>query len=110
MAITYQWEIMNLHLTRESGSLNNIVNAVSWVYRGINENHIEGFVSGKQELTSPNAEDFISYNELTRDNIISWLEINIDVNPLKSSIESQIQNNVNYSEYQLPLPWASVVS
>ena len=110
MAITYQWEIMNLHLTRESGSLNNIVNAVSWVYRGINENHIEGFVTGKQELTSPNAEDFISYNELTRDNIISWLEINIDVNPLKSSIESQIQNNVNYSEYQLPLPWASAVS
>ena len=29
MAITYQWEIMNLHLTQESGSLNNIVNAKS---------------------------------------------------------------------------------
>ena len=110
MAITYQWEIMNLHLTQESGSLNNIVNAISWVYRGINENHIEGFVTGKQELTSPNTEDFIPYNELTQNNIISWLENNIDINPLKSSIESQIQNNVNYSEYQLPLPWASAVS
>jgi hypothetical protein len=110
MTITYQWEIMNLHLTQESGSLNNIVNAISWVYRGINENHIEGFVSGKKDLTSPNIENFISYNELTRDIIISWLEINIDVNTLKPIIENQIENNTHYSEYQLPLPWTSVVS
>jgi hypothetical protein len=101
-------------------SLNSISIGVDiGVYRGNTTNYSNNKFYGL--ITQPLIIKTAKYNingfipkwdlkPLIYSNVIFWLENNIDVNPLKSIIENQIQNNTHYSEYQLPLPWASVVS
>lgn len=109
MTITYQWEIMNLHPIKSLNGLNNVIGAITWIYRGTNEDGIDGFVDGKLVLEQPEGENFINYEDITQENIISWLESNIDVESHKPNIINQISENINGTPYQLPLPWAKVV-
>jgi hypothetical protein len=112
MEIVYQWEIMNLHPKKSLDGLNDVISAISYVYRGIREDGIDGFVSDKLDLSAPNSESFIDYSGITQETIISWLESNLNVEEFKT----QIQNHINsdspqfVTEYNLPLPWATVTT
>jgi hypothetical protein len=110
MEIVYQWEIMNLHPKKSLDGLNDVISAITYVYRGMREDGVDLFISGKLDLPSPNSEKFINYSGITRETIISWLENNLNVEEFKT----QIQNNIDSESsqlvgvYNLPLPWATV--
>jgi hypothetical protein len=110
MEIVYQWEIMNLHPKKSLDGLNDVISAITYVYRGMREDGVDLFISGKLDLPSPNTETFINYSGITQETIISWLENNLNVEEFKT----QIQNNIDSESsrlvggYNLPLPWATV--
>jgi hypothetical protein len=112
MEMVYQWEIMNLHPKKSLNGLNDVISAITYVYRGTREDGIQGFVSGKLNLDLPNSETFIDYSGITQETIISWLESNLDYEELKINIQNRIEDNlIEFTKpYDLPLPWTTITS
>jgi hypothetical protein len=112
METTYQWEIMNLHPQKSLGGLNDVISAITYVYRGTREDGVNAFVSGTLNLPTPNVESFINYTGITQETIISWLENSLDIIEFKTEIQNRIDNNSPQfvTEYNLPLPWATVTT
>ena len=110
METVYQWEIMNLHPQKSLNGLSDVISAITYVYRGIREDGIQGFITGKLDLDSPNVDSFIDYSGITREIIISWLESNLDVEEHKINIQNRIEDNlIQYTlGYNLPLPWSTI--
>jgi hypothetical protein len=111
MEMVYQWEIMNLHPKKSLDGLNDVISAITYVYRGTREDGVDLFISGKLDLPSPNSGTFINYSGITRETIILWLENNLNVEEFKT----QIQNNIDsesqlIGKYNLPLPWATATT
>lgn len=112
MEIVYQWEIMNLHPKKSLNGLNDVISAVSYVYRGTREDGVDAFVSGMLYLSTPNTESFINYSDITKETIILWLESNVNVQEFKTQIQSMIEDDSSQfvTEYNLPLPWTTVTT
>jgi hypothetical protein len=112
MEIVYQWEIMNLHPKKSLDGLNDVISAITYVYRGMREDGVDGFVSGTLYLSNPNTESFINYGDITKETIISWLESNVNVQEFKTQIQSMIEDDSSQfvTDYYLPLPWATVTT
>ena len=112
MEIVYQWEIMNLHPQKSLDGLSDVIPAITYVYRGTREDGVQGFISGKLDLDSPNVDSFIDYSGITREIIISWLESNLDVEEHKINIQNRIEYNlIQYTlGYNLPLPWTTIIT
>jgi hypothetical protein len=112
METVYQWEIMNLHPKKSLNGLSDVISAITYVYRGIREDDVQGFITGKLDLDSPNVESFIDYSGITQETIISWLESNVDVEEYKINIQNRIEDNlIQYTnQYDLPLPWATITT
>jgi hypothetical protein len=112
MELVYQWEIMNLHPKKSLNGLNDVISAITYVYRGTREDGIQGFVSDKLDLDVPNSETFINYSNISQETIISWLESNLDVEELKINIQNRIEDDLlEFTKpYDLPLPWSTVTT
>ena len=112
MEIVYQWEIMNLHPKKSLDGLTNVISAITYVYRGTNEDGNDLFITGKLDLPSPNVESFIDYTGVTQETIISWLENNLNVEEFKTQLRNNLESSSTelITEYNLPLPWATVTT
>lgn len=112
MEIVYQWEIMNLHPQKSLDGLNDVISAITYVYRGTREDGVNAFVSGMLNLPTPNAESFINYGDISRETIILWLENNLNFNDFKTEIQNRINGGSPQfvTEYNLPLPWATATT
>jgi hypothetical protein len=112
MEIVYQWEIMNLHPKKSLDGLNDVISAITYVYRGTREDGVDGFVSGMLNLPTPNVESFINYSDITQETIISWLESSFNIQEFKTQIQSRIEDGSPQfvTDYNLPLPWATVTT
>ena len=96
---------LEIHSTRNVPSLNelsNVVVAVSWsriVAKtfGEGENaktHTAGY-PGVTELSAPDPNNFIDFNNLTDDHLKAWIEQVVDLNPIDARLELQIQDTVD---------------
>lgn len=103
MEINYVWVITSLDCIVYKDGLNNIIKNIHWRYRG-HYNDITCEQYGVHYIGEPNPIEFIEYENLTEEIIINWLENNIDVLQLKSTIESDIIKIVNPNNITLPLP------
>jgi hypothetical protein len=78
-------------------SLENVVEMIHWKYEAT-DNTTSGSVIGCNAFAAPTEEDFIPFQELTKAEIISWLEAVNDIDYLKSAAEheyNQIKNSGN---------------
>jgi hypothetical protein len=77
--------------------LTNVIECIHWQYEATDGN-ISGIIVGCNGFSAPTSEDFIPYEELTKEQIISWLEEANDVEQLQESAEheyNQIKNAGN---------------
>jgi len=77
--------------------LTNIIECIHWKYEATDGN-ITGIIAGCNGFKAPTSEDFIPYEDLTKEEIISWLEEANDVEQLQASAEheyNQIKNAGN---------------
>ena len=74
MAISYEWEITEILTDTIDGNENAIVE-VSWKRVG-SEGDITSYVTGKSTLEA--GETFISFGDVTLENVTSWVEASMD--------------------------------
>lgn len=101
----YTWTISSLETAPKEGQLNDVVKIVHWRYKGVDGDY-SAEVYSSFACSEPSATDFTAYPDLTEADVIAWLEAGLDVDSLKSNIDSQIDGQKNPKIVTLPLPWS----
>ena len=109
MANTYNWIISSLDAKIQDGDLQNVIYNVHWrLYASDGE--IEPTTStriGVLNVKYKEGEPFIPYSDLTKDNVIGWLESGIDVDELKKALDKDIELKKNPVDETLYPDWDS---
>jgi hypothetical protein len=112
METNFQWVISQLNCAVESEGLPNVINVIHYRY---NATKVEGDKTyfaetyGAVNVSQPNPQTFIPYEDVTEQEIINWLEQILPIEAMQSSLEANIALQINPVEVTLLLPWAPVV-
>ena len=104
---TYNWIISALECKVSEDGLTNVVSTIHWRYNATNENGITVDTYGAQGVGSPDPADFTPYENITKDQVIGWLEALLDVPALQLQLDKQINLIVNPIDVTPPLPFAN---
>lgn len=77
MKINYNWTIIALDCKVKEGTLENIVNKVHWRLSASNDNFTTETYSATA-MPSPSGDNFTAYNDLTKEQVVQWLETILD--------------------------------
>ena len=111
----YKWVISSMDSKLHEGDLDDVVVTVHW-RRSLQTNDYNpetksGYyadIYGSLTVGPVDPSTFVPYNELTQDNVESWLEAGL-VNPTPAEMDAQLAANIelqkNPIEETLPLPW-----
>jgi hypothetical protein len=102
MTILYSWRIDSLDVIN-TDAVNNLVANVSYRYIGQTD-QASAYVLGKLSIPYNPTANFIEFDSLTRDLVISWLEASINVTTLQSTISEKIDKILNPVQ-TLNTPW-----
>lgn len=87
--IVYNWIISALDCKTKEDNLTDVVYNVHYRYEATKK-EITVDTYGSVSVDRPSEEDFIPFNELTKEIIVGWLEQILDVAELQSNLEKQI--------------------
>ena len=102
---TYNWKINLLDCKVDENNLKDVVYTVHWIYNATNENGITAEIYGAQIISSPNPEDFTPYDQITKEQVVGWLEGSMDVVEMNKKLDDQIDLIVNPVNVTLPPPF-----
>jgi hypothetical protein len=102
MNISYSWRIDSLDVI-SNNTVNNIVANVSYRYIGQTD-VASAHVPGKLSIPYNPAANFVEFNQLTRELVISWLETNTDISAMQDTISEKIDKILNPTE-TVNTPW-----
>lgn len=111
MAITYTFltdNTMKLEMAPELNGLEKVITRVRYNYVGVDENGNEGTFAGVTPMPAPNAEGCKPFEELTQEDIISWLEAKADLAHMQERILKQIETKITPKYVEITAPWAPV--
>ena len=103
--ITYNWTISALDCKVDDNGLQDVVTTVHWRYRGTDEDDITAEAYGAQAVGEPNPDAFTPYPNLSKEQVVGWLESEMDMEQLNQNIETQINLIKNPIQVTLPAPW-----
>jgi hypothetical protein len=103
--ITYTWDIFRLDCAPSENGLTNVVKTVHWILQAQDENGISTSINNSYPLPSPSPGAFSDYSTLTKETVIGWLESNLDVGYLKTTLANEIASKYNPPIEPLPIPW-----
>lgn len=102
---TYTWTIVALDCKINENNLQDVVYNVNWRYTASNEDGVSAVNFGAQFVPPPSEEDFIPYDELTKEQVVGWLEASMDVPLMNLNLDTQIELIVNPIDVTLPPPF-----
>lgn len=103
-----QWIISSMETKPQEDGLTDVVVVVNWRRSAttiVDEKEYYTDVYGAMGCAAPDPMAFTPYDQLTFEQVCSWLEANLDVAALDASLDQQIANQKNPPIVQLPLPW-----
>jgi hypothetical protein len=92
--LKYSWKIENF-LKKNTENLENVIYSITWTRTAVDPtNNIPTSICSTIPLEVPvNAEGFVPYEQLTEQNIIAWLDENVDLEKLNTRLWGQIEHN-----------------
>jgi hypothetical protein len=78
METNYNWTISALDCKVKEGTLENVVNVVHWRLSASNDNFTAETYSATA-MPSPSGDNFTTYNDLTKEQVVQWLETILDL-------------------------------
>lgn len=103
--ITYKYSIDNLDCLDNLAGLNKVVKRILWTLTGTQGEFTHEF-KASTELPSP-GEEFLSYDYLTEDTVVSWIEEHTDpayVEHCKNTISAELELKANQASGEAPIP------
>jgi hypothetical protein len=106
MALEYKWTINNIKCYSNYNGLNNIVKNVAWTFTCTDtDTNKTASVSSYSEFSSPETENFIQYNDLTINNITSWIKTQFSIDNLKKELQNELSRLALPEEVLTTLPF-----
>ena len=109
----YEWIITSMDCEPVQGNLNDVVINVHWRRKctvGIEgeENYYMADIYSDMRVGDPaDPNNFIDYDNLTKDDVVSWLQTMTDptVEFIDETLSKNIDEQINPPVVTLPLPW-----
>jgi hypothetical protein len=103
--VKYDWEILKLITAPSLNSFTNAVVKVNWRYQATEGGYFADkyFVTALSEPTEGNT--FTSFDELTGDQVFSWISSNEDIDALKQQLLDKLEEEKNPSSLEKEVPW-----
>lgn len=101
---TYKWIIYNLSVIPSFEGHNNFVAIINWRYNATSDSGIVANIEGQTNFNTI-CDSFIDYNNLTENDVISWIESTEDIDSLKQKLDNAINEKINPQIVSLPIPW-----
>ena len=107
MANTYEWRIDKMTAKIQEGELQNVIFQISWTYlaRYSEDKNIVASTSGFINVKYNEGEPFIPYEDLTKEDVVGWLEAGLDVDSMKENLDKQIELKKNPVDETLRPDW-----
>ena len=90
----FDWIISAMECKVKEDNLSDAVTLVHWRYNATSENYFAN-TYGATSVPLPTGEDFTPYAELTKDQVVGWLEGILDVPAMQLQLEANIELQIN---------------
>lgn len=100
----YNWIISAMDVKLSEGEMKDVVYNIHW-RRSAVDGEYSAEVYGTCNVGDPTPEQFVSYEDLTKEEVESWLEANLDVEAIDAGLASQIELAKNPIDATLPPPF-----
>ena len=108
MEIIYNWEITAMEVILNQDGLSNVVSNIDWrLIATVDGERYKAEKWAKQYVSAPDANAFTNYEELTKEQVVGWLESVLDVPQLKENLEEQVNLQANPVTAYLNPPFAN---
>ena len=108
MEIIYTWEITAMEVILNQDGLSKVVSNIDWrLIATVDGEKYRAEKWAKQYVSAPDADTFTNYDELTKEQVVSWLESVLDVPQLKEYLAEQINLQANPTHALLNPPFAN---
>jgi len=107
MATTYTWGIHRLDFKTEEGSLSKVIKNATWYYTANNGVNITTHY-GVETVSSPDANTFTQFDNLTENQVKSWIEPKLNHWVIKKGLDDELVRIANAPDARaMPgqLPW-----
>jgi len=112
MANTYTWAIKALDIHPIEDTLTDVVYNVHWGMTATSDqtdsegNPYTTNTIGTQTVHSPTSDQFVDFDSLTQDDVVSWLESSdMDIEEIKAGLDNRIQNLITPTSVTKNVPW-----
>lgn len=109
MSATFTWSITKMECLPQESDQTDVVIIANWQCFGVqNKNGINYFddQTSSSFFTYSQGNPFTPYNQLTEEQVLSWVWASgVNKNDVESSIQQQINNQINPTVINPPLPW-----
>ena len=111
MANTYTWRINQLEAKIHEDGLDNVIYTVHWTYIATDDSEEPISVNsiGTLSVQYKEGDPFIPYADLTKDDVILWLDAGLDVDAMKIGLDNQIELIKNPVDEILTPDWDSPI-
>jgi hypothetical protein len=101
---TIYWKINKLEVLPKEGDLTEVIQ-YAYYKRIIQESEYSTFIEGKMLFPTPESLNFIPYEDITENDIISWILPNIDLQEVDVYLNKKLDNIISENIYFPPLPF-----
>ena len=105
MANTYNWTINALDAKITEGDNSDVIYTVHWSYIASDESgeYIANSIGTMGVEYDP--DNFIPYVDLTKDDVVGWLEAGLDVEEMKLRLDNELDKQINPTDEVLRPDW-----
>lgn len=100
----YNWIISAMDVKLSEGEMKDVVFNVHW-RRSATDGKYSTEVYGVCPVGNPTPEHFVSYEDLTKEEVEAWLEENLDVESIDAGLVANIELQKNPIDATLPPPF-----
>ena len=104
METIFEWVISACDVILDEGTMKDVITTIHWRYNATNDGYFAGSY-GASAVGQPTPANFTNYNEVTKDQMVSWLEAVLDVPAMQENLNSQIELLKNTITATLPPPF-----
>jgi len=107
MANIYTWKINQLDAKIQENGLNNVIYIIHWSYVAIDDSDksISASSIGTLSVEYNEGNPFIPYEDLTKNDVVGWLEEGCNVEEMKNNLDNQIELIKNPVDEYLHPDW-----
>lgn len=108
MAITYVWNFPTFRVKIEQGDLKDVVYLVDWTCTADNAEGVVMQSYGQALVPTPDPENFTPFEELTKEQVQTWVETALGpvfVESMQAALAQGIELAIHPIEAVLPAPW-----